>query len=63
MKIYLLINLFVYIKHTKLLYNYNIAKLVDFSTVQALCRCACAYYPERCRIDVRVCATATPYEI
>ena len=39
MKIYSLINLFVYIEHTKLLYNYNIAKLVDYSTFQALCRC------------------------
>ena len=53
MKIYILINLFVYIKHTKLLYNYIIAKLVDYSTVQNSVP-LCAYYPERCSIDVGV---------
>ena len=39
MKKYILIYLFVYIKHTKLLYNYIIAKLVDYLTVQTVCRC------------------------
>ena len=65
MKIYILINLFVYIKHTKLLYNYIIAKLVDYSTVQTVCHCVRIIRNDvalNC-IDVGVCAIAIPYKI